>query len=311
MINPTIVRLRRHFAALDSPVVVFNKSHSGSRLLAGLLAGQGIFMGSALNESQDALPIVPLMESLVRHYYPDYGRLWGVEPWPGGLEELAVAAFERHLAGRDPRRHRAWGWKLCETGFILPVIDAIFPSARYVHLVRDGRDVAFSDHVAPEQPLWRKIYFNTDKIDQWRGLPLSHRAYERSSHIYNALHWVNSVEVCRTYGAMLRERYVEVRYEDLCTRFADTAENLLAFLDCRPDPQALDAVARKVVTGRIGKFRYQPPAKQEEVLQLIEPTMLAMGYAVTPRGRDAGAGLSAFRHGWVDHIRRIGSSRRA
>jgi hypothetical protein len=310
MINPTVVRLRAHFASLGAPIVAFNKSHSGSRLLAGLLAGQGIFMGSELNESHDALPLVPVMEFLVRHYYPDYGRLWDLKPWPDELEALMVAAFERHLARYDPRQHRAWGWKLCETGFIVPVIDAVFPSARYVHLVRDGRDVAFSDHVAPEQPLWRKIYFNTDKINEWRGLPLSHRAYERSSHVYNALHWVNSVEVGRMYGAMLRERYRQVRYEDLCARFADTAEALLAFLDCRPDTPALEAVARTVVTGRIGKFRSQPLAKQEEVLQLIEPTMLAMGYAVEPRGR-ARVRMRVFRLGLLDHIRRIGSSGRA
>jgi hypothetical protein len=234
-----------------------------------------------------------------------------MEPWPSELESLMVAAFEQHLARYDPQSHRAWGWKLCETGFILPVIDAIFPAARYVHLVRDGRDVAFCDHVAPEQPLWRKIYFNTDRINEWRGLSLSHRAYERSSHVYNALHWVNSVEVARMHGAMLRERYTQVRYEELCSSFADTAKELLAFLDCRPDTRALDALARKVVTGAVGKFRAQPQRKQEEVLELIEPTMLAMGYAVAPRSRGTRLRMREFRYGLLDHIRRIGSSGRA
>ena len=310
MINPTVARLRAHFAALHAPVVAFNKSHSGSRLLAALLAGQGIFMGGVLNESHDALPLVPVMEYLVRHYYPDYAPLWGAQPWPDELEALMVAAFERHLAYYDPQRHRAWGWKLSETGFILPVIDAVFPAARYVHLVRDGRDVAFCDHVAPEQPLWRKIYFNTDRIHEWRGLPLSHRAYTRSSHVYNALHWINSVEVARMCGAMLRERYLQIRYEDLCVRFADTAQALLGFLDCRPDTRALDALAPTVGMGSIGKFRSRPPAEQEEVLRLIEPTMLALGYAIEPRGR-ARARIRELRYAMLDHIWRIGSCGRA
>ena len=60
----------RAFAALPAPVVAFNKSHSGSRLLAALLAGQGMFMGGVLNESNDALPLVPMMEYLVRQRPP-------------------------------------------------------------------------------------------------------------------------------------------------------------------------------------------------------------------------------------------------
>lgn len=283
MLNPTLLQLRAHFASPPAPVVVFNKSHSGSRLLAELLAGQGIFMGGELNESNDALPIVPLMEFLVERYYPDYSQLWGEKDWPTELHSLVISAFGRHLAHHTFGQQAAWGWKLSETAFILPIIDAIFPMAKYVHLVRDGRDVAFSDHVAPEQSLWRKIYFNTDQINVWRGLSLSHRAYEHASHIYNALHWINSVEVAHRYGAMLRERYIEIRYEDLCTNFLETAKRLFAFIDRPLDAQALAKLAPEVGTDRIGKFRIEPYRKQRDVLALIEPTMLALGYALEPR----------------------------
>ena len=112
------------------------------------------------------------------------------------------------------------------------------------------------------------------------------------------------------YGAMLRERYLQIRYEDLCVRFADTAQALLGFLDCRPDTRALDALAPTVGMGSIGKFRSRPPAEQEEVLRLIEPTMLALGYAIEPRGR-ARARIRELRYAMLDHIWRIGSRGRA
>ena len=158
-LNPSVARLRARFAALPAPLVIFNKSHSGSRMLAELMKSQGIFMGSVLSGSNDALPIVPLVEALVLGFYPDYARLWEPREWPDGLERRLISAFDEHLAAYGPARG-PWGWKLCETAYILPVVAAIFPAATYVHLLRDGRDVAFTDHVAPQQPFWRKVYFN-------------------------------------------------------------------------------------------------------------------------------------------------------
>ena len=46
----TFAELRARFADLEPPIVVFNKSHSGSRLLARTLAAGGVFIGSVLNE---------------------------------------------------------------------------------------------------------------------------------------------------------------------------------------------------------------------------------------------------------------------
>ncbi len=132
--------LARRLSALPPPIVVFNKSHSGSRLLARLLREQGIFMGAVLNESEDALPLLRLVEHVVLTYHPDFSPLWGQSPWPEALQQLISETLDAHLAGYQPGT--AWGWKLCETTYILPLLAALFPTGRYIHLVRDGRDVA-------------------------------------------------------------------------------------------------------------------------------------------------------------------------
>ncbi|MEP6810209.1 MAG: sulfotransferase, partial [Chthoniobacterales bacterium] len=221
--------VRDELAALGAPIIVFNKSHSGSRLLARLLKEAGVFMGAHQNDSDDSEDIFELVEYLVRQYYPDYSPLWNpAAPADPTLPDLIRKVFAAHTEGFIPGGR--WGWKLCETTYIVPVLDFLFPNARYIHLIRDGRDVAFSDHRAPNNPFWKKIYFNTEHVFAWRGLRFHRRDYERRSHIYNALHWANSVAVGRAYGAMLRERYLEVRYEDLCERFESTAERVLAFI---------------------------------------------------------------------------------
>lgn len=261
------------------PIVVFNKSHSGSRLLAKALAVAGVFMGAYRNDSEDAMDIADLVFYLIRQYYPDYSRLWR----DGELRDTALAglirdAARRHLAGFDARAHRPWGWKLGETAYVVPVIDFLFPAAKFIHVIRDGRDVAFCDHHAPGDALWKKIYFDTPHIATWRGYALSGTGYRNRSYLYNALHWVNSVRIGRAYGAMLRERYLEVRYEDLCTNFSETMARVLDFAELTtPDGFAAELQAH-VRTDSIGKYRRHPWWQLRRVLAIEKPDLLSLGY---------------------------------
>jgi len=305
MTSPTLDGFRDAMRALRGPVVVFNKSHSGSRLLAQLLHASGISMGAHLNESWDSLDILELVEYLVTRYYPDYAPLWRTDLAPDAhLQALLMRVFERRCAGMNASS--AWGWKLCETAYILPVLDYCFPHARYVHLIRDGRDVAFSDHRGPDSAFWRKVYFNTDRVRMCFGLRLSAQAYRRRPHLYNALHWISSVRVGRDFGLMLRERYVEVRYEDLCSDFETQATRVLsAVLAPNPDG-AIASLRSQVSTASIGKFRQRPARLVSRVVELQKPLLLELGYL----DRDPASSGHLFRLGSaadrvVDRFRRL------
>lgn len=277
MTSPTLDRFRDAFRRHAPPVVVFNKSHSGSRMLARLLDGAGIAMGAHLNESWDSLDVLELVEYLVNRYYPDYSPLWRPDrPADRELASLIERVFERHLDGIAAGR--PWGWKLCETAYVLPVLDHCFPGARYVHLIRDGRDVAFCDHKGPDSPFWRKVYFNTERIRTHAGLRLSASAYRRRSHLYNALHWSNAVATGRAYGAMLRERYLEIRYEDLCADPRLAATPLLEALGVADPAAAIDRVAPTVFGSSVGKFRRFPAALVRQVVAIEKPLLLELGY---------------------------------
>lgn len=266
------------YAGLNGPVIVYNKSHSGSRLLALLLAEAGIFMGAHRNETGDSLDVLALVEHLVRCYYPDFARLRSTGGAAHDVGRRARECFDAHLEGFDRTSTAPWGWKLCESGYALPILARIFRRLRVVHLVRDGRDVAFCDHRAPDDPFWRKIYFDTDRIATWRGLRLTGPSYRRRSHLYNAVHWSNAVRVGRAYGSMLGERYLEVRYEDLCADFAATAERVLRFA-AAPDPAgAISRVAPLVRLTSVGKHRHAPARALQEVVEIAKPELLSFGY---------------------------------
>ena len=158
------------------------------------------------------------------------------------------------------------------------MLDYCFPAAKYVHLIRDGRDVAFCDHKGPDSPFWRKIYFNTDRIRTHAGLRLSAQAYRRRSHLYNAIHWSNSVATGRAYGAMLRERYLEVRYEQLCSDLVGAAQPLLTALDAPHPTPAIDRLQPTVFASSVGKYRRFPATWVGQVTAIEKPLLLELGY---------------------------------
>lgn len=298
MASPTLDAFRDAIRRHGPPAIVFNKSHSGSRVLARLLDAAGIAMGAHRNESWDSLDLLELVEYLVTRYYPDYSPLWRADlPPDRHLQSLVERVFSSHLAGTTVGR--PWGWKLCETVYILPVLDYCFPDARFVHLLRDGRDVAFCDHKGPDDPFWRKVYFNTDRIRTHRGLRLSAPAYRRRSHLYNAIHWSNSVARGRAYGAMLRDRYHEVRYEDLCSDLAGTAAPLLDSIGAPHTAQAIARLQPEVRQASVGKFRGFPSRLIRQVVEIEKPLLLELGYL---EGDDGGPAPWPWRTDFADRF---------
>ncbi|HZZ87178.1 MAG TPA: sulfotransferase, partial [Caulobacteraceae bacterium] len=212
-----------------------------------------------------------LVRHLVEAHAPDYAPL--LRDGEPGLAERVASTFARHLDGR-PEVQR-WGWKLPETANAMPVVARLFPEARVIHLVRDGRDVAFSPFVAPKARFWRKIYFGDDRIRSWRGLAMTQRAYRRHGHLFNAARWVNSVTLGRSYGAPLAERYLEMSYEALVADPGAELARVAAFLGLAAASNDLPPVS----AASIGKWRRQPAAHLAEIRPILEPTLGAFGYA--------------------------------
>src|SRR5262249_29949513 len=134
------------------------------------------------------------------------------------------------------------------------------------------------DHMPPAEPFWKKVYFDTDRIVSWRGYWLTDPEYRKRSYIYNAVHWTNSVRVGRSYGAMLRERYLELRYEDLCRDFPRTVVRVLEFVGVNAAAATIAALQPEVHSNSIAKYRRVSRWKMRRVLDIAKPELLALGY---------------------------------
>lgn len=127
----------------------------------------------------------------------------GDPTFAGVMEAFFLAYAAEHGAGR-------WGDKT--PGYVLemPLLAGLWPEARFVHLFRDGRDVALS---------------------------FLSRGWAR--HLAEAAElWAQRTALGREVGTALGEdRYLEVRYEDLVARGEPELRRICAFagLDLRPE----------------------------------------------------------------------------
>lgn len=142
------------------------------------------------------------------------------------LRRLADGIFARRLAAAaEPATVTSVGEKTPEHARAIPLLERLFPGARYVHVIRDGRDAAVSG--------WAHLARRGGR-ERFGSFP----AYAR---YFAAHHWRPYIESARAAGAALGDRYCELRYERLHEDGATEARRAFACLGVRSDD---DTVAR-------------------------------------------------------------------
>jgi hypothetical protein len=98
----------------------------------------------------------------------------------------------------------------------LPLLHGLFPEARAVHIIRDGRDVTLSVLA------WAHESKGPGKLELWKEQPVA----------VCALWWRLQVRSGRINGVDIgADRYLEVLYEELVARPEDTLHQITDFLD--------------------------------------------------------------------------------
>ncbi|GLT08822.1 sulfotransferase family protein [Sulfitobacter porphyrae] len=211
---------------------------SGTRVVAAMLRQAGVFIGEDLNGPLDNLwftvlfkrrdwtdkpppasqivtairlfrqamtlglaaglsgPDQALIETLQRDLLPD-----------GAWDSGAKIAQARNLlqSGASPvAMGGPWGWKEPNTHVFLPYLDQLLPDFRYIHIVRDGLDMAFSGNTWQAQN-WGHILGLPPDPD----VPLP---------VHQLRYWLAANRRALTYGqTRMQGRFMVIRYEDFCT----------------------------------------------------------------------------------------------
>ena len=138
---------------------------------------------------------------------PLRSRILALRPFSLGQ---ALREFYRSYAARFGKER--WGDKTPVYAAHMRQIHHHLPEARFIHLVRDGRDVALSV---------KSVWFGPKEIRE------------------AADWWATGIREAR-YQAQFLPHYLEVRYEDLVTDPVATLRSVCQFLDLPWDPALLD-----------------------------------------------------------------------
>jgi len=189
-------------------------------------------------------------------------------------------------------------------------VEKIFPSAQFIHLIRDGRDVCFSSMVQWQAPipisrLIKKIkyvplkalptysmnyllsylarYISKDKqISSWGVVPkdLKNLVARYSLLEVCACQWKRSVEATlHALEAISEEQQLEVRYESFVQDPQKEMERILGFLGLEMSEEVLQHLKARVKPGYKDNWKSQIDQGQEDlVMNHISSTLNHLGY---------------------------------
>lgn len=210
----------------SAPLVIGATGGSGTRVVARVARLAGYDLGTNLNSAEDAIEFYSFHDKWIDSYVKAGGRGAALSRSDSQRMKLDFhSALDRHHPYGSPETH--WGWKAPRSIYLLPFLLTEFPQMKFIHVVRDGRDMALSAN----QVQLRK---HGAVILSWSER-LFHRAPERSILLWSRVN-THAAEFGRS---KLRENYLLVRFEDLCAEPLETTAHMINFLDARVDPEPI------------------------------------------------------------------------
>ncbi|MGH2735533.1 MAG: sulfotransferase family protein [Actinomycetota bacterium] len=277
-------------ARLDRPVFVIGAPRSGISLLFAIL------------RSSRHLTHWPgeAHEVWEAHYHPAL-RGWDSNVLDASdvIEEAGdyirkqfflIAGARRRFIDKTPRNALRFGF-----------LEELFPDARYVYLQRDGRE-----NVNSLINAWRTSRYRTYRLPQhhsiegvdpewWKFVLYPGWRDDASGplEVVCARQW----SICNQHALAAaqdvdRERWMQIRYEDLVDHPEEEVGRLMEALDLpyedgvRRRARATGNTPINVVTPpERGKWRKENPSEIESVLPLIKPMMVNLGYSMASEVR--------------------------
>jgi len=221
-----------------------------------------MFIGTNLNISQDALDVAAFDDHWINQRV---GQERSHPSLPAPPEMLAdfQTMLARHCGSREDET-QPWGWKHPPSIYLLRFYYQQFPQLRFLHVVRDGRDMAYSS--------------NQNQLRKFGTTILDPADLDRSQPVQSIALW-NRVNLdAADYGEKhLSGRYMLVRFEDLCAQSVPTVARILTFFGLQGDAEA---IARCEVSPpeSIGRWRNQDEATLAELHQVGGAGLRRFGY---------------------------------
>ena len=246
--------------ALPGPNVIGATGGSGTRVVARILRMAGVYTGEKLNPYEDAVELGFFSDRWINGYVEAAGDVA-----PDRRAEMASdlrAVLADHLATVRAGAV-AWGWKEPRSIYLLRFWNETMPGLRFLHFLRDGRDMAFSK--------------NQNQLN-WHGPAVLGDELRKAQTPVRSIALWNRVNLAAAdYGEReLGERYLRVRFEDLCADPAATVGSIFGFFGVDADVPAAAALVRPPDT--LGRWRQRSAKTVAELDETAREALERFGY---------------------------------
>ena len=247
------------------PVVIGGLGGSGTRVPALILRGGGLYTGGELNDAGDNLwftllfrrprtvrdpddvrlmPLLDLFEARMkgRHRWTtrEQKLLWSCacefafyNYVPSNRFGFPLRTLRSFYGKRKSNVDTAWGWKEPNAHIFLPLLTKRFEHMQYIHVLRHPLDAVFGN--------------NQRQLHNWGFL---FGIDERSRDAMLQFHQATNRRAM-AFGKSLGERFMLLRYEELCAAPRYWTERLLHFTGLDTSAHSVEQAQRFVVAERV------------------------------------------------------------
>lgn len=151
------------------------------------------------------------------------------------------------------------------------LLNAIFPDAYFIHIIRDGRAVVGS---LSNVPWWKdiKLWWANGK------LPLDLELRGVDPVIVKAKHWEHNIKEVRRHKKRLKGRYMEVFYEDLIADVPETIKRICTFCSLNCSKEYLSLIPASFPSTNYKWKKTFTPIHKKLLNGILRKTLDSMGY---------------------------------
>ena len=246
----------------DSPIVLMGRGHSGTRVLAYAVRALGVELGFT-----EAMDKGDPEDDKFRKGIGKLARQWRKGAAPSKKLRKLTEDWRRRANLTSP-----WGWKYPETYLLVEAVHAAYPNARYIHMVRDGRDLAFKHHrtSVPKTKLGKALLSEIDALND-------------PPHLRAAKSWAYQVELFRDFASKHLDpsQVHETTFEDFCRDPVHETERIAQFLNLPVPDEAREFLRGFINPKKIAQHREESPDLIADVEAAIGDALSANGYELT------------------------------
>lgn len=238
------------------PVAIGGVGGSGTRLIAEIVKQLGYFIGSDLNPANDNLLFTLLFKHIDNLYMSpnDFEQRFVIfekkmlSGSPPTFEQQSMIAklspyrlqnhpdwlnkrvrhLNENVEAANTKNYRGWGWKEPNTHIFVDRLLKKYPTIKYIHVMRHGLDMAFSN--------------NQNQLNLWGEAILGYQAPVTAKNSFD--YWL----AVHTKMAALAEQYPDnillLNYDELCLDPTQRLESITDFLQHTIDSTEIWSLAK-------------------------------------------------------------------